>query len=89
MTKLSHSAQTDANRLFTLFRVWLRRQFTLLGHEADADALAMHLLSRSQGVATLANAFQDDRFIAQETRQMDEWLTSLAENSRRVGQRGK
>ena len=27
--------------LFTVFRTWLRRQFTLLGRKADADALAM------------------------------------------------
>ena len=83
MAKLSHPAQPEANKLFTLFRVWLRRQFALLGREADADALAMHLLSRSQGVATLASAFRDEAFIAQETKLMDEWLISIAEDVRR------
>lgn len=80
LAKLSHAAQGEANKLFTLFRTWLRRQFTLLGRAADADALAMHLLARSQGVATLASAFHDEKFIRQEVQQMDEWLTSCAES---------
>ena len=76
LAKLEHGSQAGANKLFTLFRTWLRRQFTLLGRKADADALAMHLLARSQGVATLANAFHDEKFIRQEVSQMDTWLAS-------------
>ena len=76
LAKLEHGSQAGANKLFTLFRTWLRRQFTLLGRKADADALAMHLLARSQGVATLANAFHDEKFIRQEVSQMDAWLAS-------------
>ena len=72
--KLDHVAQDEAKELFTLFQAWLRRQFTLLGRHEDADALAMHLLGRSQGVATLANAFRDEKFIRREVRQMEEWL---------------
>jgi TetR/AcrR family transcriptional repressor of nem operon len=79
LSKLNHSSQASANRLFTLFRTWLRRQFTLLGREADADALAMHLLARSQGVATLANAFHEERFIKQEVKQMCDWLRTCTE----------
>jgi TetR/AcrR family transcriptional repressor of nem operon len=77
LSKLKHGSQTEANNLFTLFRTWLRRQFVLLGRKKDADALAMHLLARSQGIATLANAFHDEKFIRQEVRQMDDWLESL------------
>jgi TetR/AcrR family transcriptional regulator, transcriptional repressor for nem operon len=76
LAKLSHPSQAEANRLFTLFRTWLRRQFALLGRKADADALAMHLLARSQGVATLAAAFHDEKFIRQEFKQMNAWLDS-------------
>lgn len=79
LAKLNHGAQDDANRLFTLFRTWLRRQFIALGRTADADILAMHLLARSQGVATLANAFQDDTFIKQEVQDMYDWLNSCRE----------
>lgn len=78
LAKLNHAAQGDAKALFTLFRVWLRRQFELLGRKADADELAMHLLMRSQGVATLATAFHDEAFIRHEVQQMHAWLdTSL------------
>ncbi len=76
LSKLNHASQPEANNLFTLFRTWLRRQFTLLGREADADELAMHLLARSQGVATLANAFHDEKFIKHEVTQMSDWLSS-------------
>jgi TetR/AcrR family transcriptional repressor of nem operon len=81
LAKLNHGSRTEANRLFTLFRAWLRRQFTLLGRKADADELAMHLLARSQGVAALANAFQDEKFIKQEVKQMCDWLASCAEGA--------
>lgn len=77
LAKLGHAAQADANDLFTLFRMWLRRQFEQLGRKADADTLAMHLLGRSQGVATLANAFRDEAFIRQEVAQMHAWLDAL------------
>jgi AcrR family transcriptional regulator len=81
LTKLNHASQAEANKLFTLFRTWLRRQFTLLGRGADADALAMHLLARSQGVATLASAFHDEKFIKQEVEQMCDWLRSRTESA--------
>jgi TetR/AcrR family transcriptional repressor of nem operon len=74
LAKLEHASKAGANKLFTLFRAWLRRQFVLLGREADADELAMHLLARSQGVASLANAFRDESFIRQEVKQMHDWL---------------
>ena len=77
LAKLNHSSQNEANKLFTLFRKWLRQQFRQLGHKRNADELAMHLLGRSQGVATLANAFYDEKFIKQEVQQMRDWLASL------------
>lgn len=76
LAKLKHASQAEANAVFTLFRTWLRRQFSQLGHSADADALAMHLLARSQGIATLANAFKDEKFINQEVMQLTHWLTA-------------
>ena len=81
LAKLNHASQAEASMLFTLFRTWLRRQFTLLGRTADADELAMHLLARSQGVATLANAFHDEKFIKQEVKQMCDWLRSCTESA--------
>ena len=83
LAKLNHASHAEANELFTLFRTWLHRQFTLLGRKADADELAMHLLARSQGVATLANAFRDEKFIQQEVKQMCDWLKSCTESPTR------
>ncbi|HEV7372540.1 TetR/AcrR family transcriptional regulator [Arenibaculum sp.] len=77
LAKLHHVAQDEAGQLFTLFRHWLARQFSALGREADADALALHLLMRSQGVATLATAFHDEAFIDREVADMGAWLEAL------------
>src|SRR5262249_23859224 len=85
LAKLNHCSEAEAKKLFTLFRVWLRRQFTLLGRETDADALAMHLLARSQGVATLASAFRDETFVKQEVEQMYDWLASCVEGAAHQG----
>ncbi|MBX3501612.1 MAG: TetR/AcrR family transcriptional regulator [Alphaproteobacteria bacterium] len=79
LAKLGHAAEGEAKALFTLFRTWLRRQFTLMGRAADADRLAMHVLARSQGVASLANALRDDKFIHREVEQMLAWLKSIEE----------
>jgi AcrR family transcriptional regulator len=81
LAKLNHPGQGEANKIFTLFRTWLRRQFTQLGRRKDADALAMHVLARSQGVATLANAFHDEKFIKREVKQMYDWLDSITANT--------
>jgi AcrR family transcriptional regulator len=81
LAKLDHAAQAQANELFVLFRDWLSRQFIALGRESDADTLAMHLLARSQGVATLANAFHDETFIRQEVEQMHGWVDACIRNA--------
>ncbi len=90
LAKLDHAAQPEASALFALFRAWLRRQFERLGRAANADALAMHLLARSQGIATLASAFRDEGFIRREVAQLHDWLSGCAEGApRRRAQRPK
>lgn len=74
LAKLDHAAKDDAAGLFTLFRDWLRKQFVQLGREADAGDLALHLLMRSQGVATLAAAFRDENFVRREVTDMEAWV---------------
>lgn len=78
LAKLDHASKDEANKLMALFRNWLKKQFAALGHK-NADELAMHLLSQSQGVATLANTFQDEKFIKREVHRMEDWLNSLAQ----------
>ncbi len=77
LAKLDHAAKIDAGKVFTLFQDWLSNQFTVLGRGPQARTLAMHLLMRSQGIATLATVFHDEDFIRHEVLNMDEWLDSL------------
>ncbi|QIL19339.1 TetR/AcrR family transcriptional regulator [Thermomonas sp. HDW16] len=77
LAKLEHAASGDAGMIFGQFRGWLRMQLEALGRKDDADMLAMHLLSRSQGIAALANAFHDEAFIRREVALIDAWLQSL------------
>lgn len=75
LAKLNHVSQSGANKLFTLFRAWLRRQFEHLGYTADADELAMHLLARCQGIAAIASAFRDEKIIRREVDHLYRWLS--------------
>ena len=85
LAKLNHASKDEANRVFTLFRLWLKQQFSLLGHTEDADTLAMHVLSWSQGVATLGNAFGDLDYVTQEVASMCEWLDALSVETTSAG----
>lgn len=78
LARLGHEAQEGANAILDLFREWLREQFVRMGHGKNADALAMHLLARSQGVATLALALRDRAFVLREVDQMRAWVASCA-----------
>ena len=79
LAKLDHPSRAEANRLFTLFRDWLRHQFSQLGCSRNSDRFALHVLAWSQGVATLANAFHDERFIREEVAHLEQWLENCAE----------
>jgi len=83
LAKSQHPAQDDVGMIFAQFRRWLREQFEAMGHEEDADALAMHILARSQGIAALANAFHDEGFIRHEVDGIERWLDGLGQQRRR------
>ena len=78
LAKLKHPGQGDANAVMDIFRVWLRKQFQEMGCGKDADALALHLLARSQGVAVLAQSLRDKDFVRQEVGLMTAWVQSCA-----------
>jgi TetR/AcrR family transcriptional repressor of nem operon len=84
LAKLDHAALDEASKLFSLFRHWLRRQFDLLGcknaDSRNADSLALHVLARSQGIATLANAFKDEAFIRREVADLEAWLEKVIDD---------
>jgi AcrR family transcriptional regulator len=74
MAKLRHPARPEAAALFALFRDWLREQFAALGHEAEADVLALRVLAASQGIATLSNALGEEDFVRREVDHLLAWL---------------
>lgn len=84
LSKLEHPFLPKASRLFTLFRDWLASQFSQMETQQDADGLAMHLLARSQGIATLANAFDDEAFLHQEVELLLRWLHAVSGSSRSI-----
>ena len=73
LAKLEHPAFPQASRIFDLFRAWLARQFKALGLARPED-LALHILARSQGIATLATAFKDAEFVRREVDLAEAWL---------------
>lgn len=77
MAKINHPSREHASNVFALFRIWLKQQFSLLGHKKNADALAMQVLSWSQGVATMGNAFNDVKYVRREVKKMCDWVDTL------------
>lgn len=77
LSKLDHLAHEDAAKIFTLFRDWLKDQFLEMGFTDEADAHALHILGRSQGVATLYQAYKDDAYLNKEVQDMKSWLAAL------------
>jgi hypothetical protein len=77
LAKLRHPSRPEAVAVFTVFRAWLREQFTQLGAAGDADGLALHVLAGSQGIAMLSNAFGDEEFVRREVARLETWLDSL------------
>ena len=84
LAKLDHALRNEAADLFTLFAEWLEDQFVQLGRRDQASNLAMHLLMRSQGVASLANTFQDADFVRREVEAMFQWLENQLSTKRPI-----
>ncbi|WP_299812132.1 TetR/AcrR family transcriptional regulator [uncultured Roseibium sp.] len=81
LTKLGHASTDNANRIMTLFRDWLTRQFEDLGCGTAARENALHVLSWSQGVATVAQAFGDEAFVRREVERILQWLESVRQQA--------
>ena len=81
LAKISHAMLNDANKMFTVFREWLIIQLTLLGVKKNTKQVAMHLLARGQGIATVTNAFEDKVFLQQEVKRLKLWLDEEIQKS--------
>ena len=53
-----------------------KAQFQALGAGPRAQALALHVLAWSQGVAVMATAFRDPEFVAREVAGIEGWLAT-------------
>ena len=78
LIKMGNINQTDAADMIVLFRNWLRKQFLELGYKKQkSDQLAMHMISRTQGISLMANVFADKTFLLREIKQLKEWIGEL------------
>jgi TetR/AcrR family transcriptional regulator, transcriptional repressor for nem operon len=66
-----------ATVLFAEALAWMEAQFRELGKGAESPALAVHLLSVTQGVSVLAHTFNDPWMIEREAVRLKEWIRSL------------
>ncbi|TYC63561.1 TetR/AcrR family transcriptional regulator [Rhodobacterales bacterium] len=82
LEKLEHASRNRANEIMALFRDWLVARFEEMGSGAAAQEHALHVLSWSQGVATLAQTFKDEAFVRREVEQILAWLEDLADGER-------
>ncbi len=73
LSKLEHPLKGEAVKLLTLFGDWLKAQFEAAGCGENSSDYAMHLLARSQGVATLSAAYNDAAFVQREVDDMRAW----------------
>lgn len=81
LAKLDHASADKANRIMALFRDWLTAQFRELGSGADAEAQALHVLGWSQGVATLAQTFKNEAYVAREVDQILAWIDKVSQKT--------
>lgn len=74
------NASAVARRSTALFAealAWMESQFKALGKGAESRALAVHLLSATQGISVLAHTFHDPEMITGEAMRLKEWILSL------------
>jgi AcrR family transcriptional regulator len=56
---------------------WMAEQFAAMGHEADAEDLALQLQSSLQGASLLAQCFRDPEPLQREGRRLKAWIKGL------------
>jgi AcrR family transcriptional regulator len=66
-----------STQLFAEALGWMEAQFKALGQADDSRALAVHLLSATQGVSVLAHAFHDADMITIEAERLKQWIRAL------------
>ena len=83
LAKLGHPSAPGATAILSLFSQWLEHQFSTLGARESAGPLANHVLMRSQGIATLAAAFQETAFVEAELADAARWINGQIDTFRK------
>jgi TetR/AcrR family transcriptional repressor of nem operon len=74
--------------MLDVLRKWLAFQLRAAVVTTNADALALHLLSRVQGIVLISAVYADPNFLRREIRQLRAWLDALpATESKQVVRR--
>ena len=76
--KGQHELQAITREQFDVFEQWIKKQFQLMGHSKNASELVMHLMVRTQGIATMSYIHGDTRLIKREVQLILSWLESLS-----------
>lgn len=77
LRKGSVPSERQAQRLFDRILDWAAHQMAPLVGPKRADLLSRRLLARLQGMALMAHAFGDDRWITDELEDIRSWLRTL------------
>lgn len=77
--KAQPALQMIARKQFDVFRRWIKQQFKVLCPDQDVDALSMHLLVRTQGLAVMSYVYKDKKLVLREVSDIETWLDSLAD----------
>ncbi len=69
--------QDTARSLFDIFVDWLTQQFKQLNKPKQAQARALHLLGRTEGVSVMAHVYNDSALIKAEVKILQKWIDEL------------
>ncbi len=73
LAKDDEQLQRASVRVFEIIRQWLQQQFDELGF-GDAEARAMDLMARMQGITVMSCAFKDIAFLERSNAAIKEWI---------------
>lgn len=74
-----------AAAIFAQLLTWLQSQFEALGKGTESQGCAVNLISALQGVAVLAQNFNDPRMVEMEAKHLKEWIRTLAVEDHKGG----
>jgi len=75
--KASCDFQSSARVLFDIFVDWLTQQFKKINKPKQAQARALHLLGRTEGISVIAHVYHDPALITAEVKMLQKWIDEI------------